>query len=120
MGIGVLNFINAVFTSITARRTELAMLQSVGMTGRQLKSMLFGEGAAYALITVLASVTIGIPISWLIVQALAGNMWFFKWNFSLAPSLLALPVLIVICAAIPLTCYRFIQKISLVERLRVE
>ncbi len=118
--IGILNFINAVFTSITARRTELAMLQSVGMTGKQLKTMLFGEGAACALITVTVSATAGIPISRLIVQALAGDLWFFKWNLDLAPTLVALPVLLVICAAIPLICYRFIQKTSMVERLRVE
>ena len=118
--IGILNFINAVFTSITSRRKELAMLQSVGMTGKQLKTMLFGEGAAYALITVLASATVGIPVSRLIVQALAGDMWFFRWNLNLTPTLAALPVLLAICAAIPLICYRFIQKTSVVERLRVE
>jgi hypothetical protein len=38
----------------------------------------------------------------------------------MTPTLAALPVLLVICAAIPLICYRFIQQQSLVERLRVE
>lgn len=48
--IGVLNFLNAVVTSILARRRELAMLQSVGMTGIQLKAMLFCEGMSYAIL----------------------------------------------------------------------
>ena len=34
--VGVLNFINAVLTGILARKRELAMLQSVGMTGKQM------------------------------------------------------------------------------------
>ena len=35
--VGVLNYFNAVLTSIYSRRREFAMLQSIGMTGRQLK-----------------------------------------------------------------------------------
>ena len=38
--VGVLNFINAVLTGILTRKRELAVLQSVGMTGKQLKTML--------------------------------------------------------------------------------
>ena len=38
--VGVLNFVNAVLTGILTRKRELAVLQSVGMTGKQLKTML--------------------------------------------------------------------------------
>ncbi len=41
--IGILNFINTMITSIQARKNELAVLQAVGMTGRQLRQMLTGE-----------------------------------------------------------------------------
>ena len=42
--IGILNFINSMMTSILSRHKELAMLQSVGMTGNQVKRMLMYEG----------------------------------------------------------------------------
>lgn len=42
--IGIANFINSVLTSIIIRRKEFAMLQSIGMTGKQLKRMLAWEG----------------------------------------------------------------------------
>ena len=42
--VGVLNFFNAILTGILARRREFAVLQSIGMTGRQLKGMLIWEG----------------------------------------------------------------------------
>ena len=42
--VGVLNFFNAVMTGILSRQKEFAMLQAVGMTGRQLKAMLIWEG----------------------------------------------------------------------------
>ncbi len=42
--IGILNFINAMLTSIISRRREFAMLQSIGMTNKQLNKMLILEG----------------------------------------------------------------------------
>lgn len=65
--IGILNFINSVITSVQTRRQELAVLQSVGMTGKQLKKMLIGEGLWYTAITVLITLTIGslITYGWL-------------------------------------------------------
>ena len=47
--VGVLNFFNSIVTGITARRRELAVLQSIGMTGRQLQTMLALEGLLYTL-----------------------------------------------------------------------
>ena len=42
--VGILNFFNAIMTGILARKREFAVLQSVGMTNRQLKQMLVQEG----------------------------------------------------------------------------
>ena len=36
--VGVLNFFNAILTGIMVRRREFAVLQSIGMTGKQLKT----------------------------------------------------------------------------------
>lgn len=47
--VGILNFFNAILTGIITRKREFAMLQSVGMTGKQLKTMLVYEGLFYAL-----------------------------------------------------------------------
>lgn len=43
--IGILNFINTIVTSIIARKGELAILQSIGMTEKQLKKLLIFEGS---------------------------------------------------------------------------
>lgn len=47
--VGVLNFFNAILTGIITRKREFAVLQSIGMTGKQLKTMLVYEGLFYAL-----------------------------------------------------------------------
>ena len=51
--IGILNFFNAILTGIAVRKREFAMLQSIGMTGKQLKTMLIIEGLLYTLSSVI-------------------------------------------------------------------
>jgi putative ABC transport system permease protein len=118
--IGVMNFINAVAASIITRRRELAMLQSVGMTGKQMRSTLFYEGVIYTVLTAFFTLSVGFGLSWLIVNVMAGQVWFFKQNLTVMPSVMSLVPLLFICAAVPLVCYAKLNRYSLVERLRVE
>ncbi len=118
--IGILNFINAVVASIIARRRELAMLQSVGMTGKQLRGTLFYEGVYYTALTAVFTLTAGLGIGRLIVQGIAGQVWFFRQSFTAMPSIYCAIPLFVICALVPLVCHKRLTKESLVERLRVE
>ncbi len=53
--VGIMNFINAELTSIMSRKRELAMLNSIGMTGKQIKSMLVMEGLFYGGNTIVIS-----------------------------------------------------------------
>ncbi|GHV40622.1 efflux ABC transporter permease [Clostridia bacterium] len=118
--IGVLNFVNAVIASIFSRRREFAMLQSIGMTGVQLRKTLFFEGAAYTALTAAFTLTIGLGCGWLIMRLIAGQVWFFKESFTALPSIICLPLLLVVCAAAPIVCYGSLNRSSVVERLRVE
>ena len=45
--VGVLNFFNTVMAGIIARKNEIAVLQAIGMTGKQVKEMLIIEGIIY-------------------------------------------------------------------------
>ena len=116
--IGILNFINAVITSIQTRRREFAVLQSVGMTGKQLRLMLIGEGICYIGGTALFTLTLGSLLGYGLVYAIANQMWFFTYHFVIAPVLLVLPVLFILAVLIPSACYRQMNKQSVVERLR--
>jgi putative ABC transport system permease protein len=118
--VGVLNFINTVVASVITRRRELAMLQSVGMTGKQLRGTLFFEGLFYTVMTLLFTFTAGVGISLLIVRVMAGQTWFFKEYLTVMPSVYSIIPLFLICAVVPLICYKWLIRESLVERLRVE
>lgn len=116
--IGILNFINSVITSVQTRRQELAVLQSIGMTGKQLQKMLIGEGLWYTVITAIVSLTLGTLITYGIVMGIACQMWFFSYHFMITPILLCIPVLTGLAVVIPMLCYRNMCRRSIVERLR--
>lgn len=116
--IGILNFINAVLTSIVARKKEFAMLQSVGMTRRQLKKMLCYEGMCYAGFSGLCAIVLGIVTSLVVVRAICTQLWFLSYRIVVWPLLLAIPVLLILGVAVPLVVHHATDRQSIVERLR--
>lgn len=116
--IGILNFVNSMLTSIITRRREFAMLQSIGMTGGQLRKMLMLEGLFYTAAAGAAALVLGILSSAVIVKAIAVNLWFFSYQFTILPLVLVVPVLLVIGVLLPLLVLRTVSRQSIVERLR--
>lgn len=116
--IGILNFINAMLTSIISRRREFAMLQSIGMTNKQLNKMLILEGLFYALVTIVTSIIFGSLVSLIIVKPIASSLWFYNYKFIISPILITAPILILISVFVPFIAYISVNKQSIVERLR--
>lgn len=116
--IGALNFANSMLTSILTRRREFAMLQSVGMTTGQLRKMLIMEGLYYTAASGVVSLILGIFVSLSVVSVLAGNMWFFSYQFTMLPLLVTIPVLLVLGCILPLPVLAMVEKQSIVDRLR--
>lgn len=116
--IGIANFVNSVLTSIITRKKEFAMLQSIGMTGKQLKRMLSFEGLYYSVGTIITSVILGVLSSVVIVRGISNGIWFFTYRFVMWPMLVIYPFLILLTVAIPALLYRQIAKVSIIERLR--
>ena len=118
--IGIVNFFNAMVTSVFARRGEFAMLQSVGMTNKQLKSMLALEGLVYACITIILSVIVSVFVSLTAIKIVSHNIWFFTFNFTLLPIVIIGPIFILISIAVPYFLCKYLAKESIIERLRAE
>lgn len=116
--VGILNFLNAILTGIMARKREFAVLQSVGMTGRQLNRMLITEGMVFAGSSVVITLILTIVMGPLASSVLEGMFWFFSYHFTVTPILLVAPVFLLIGAVIPLCSYHYVAKRSVVERLR--
>ena len=118
--VGLLNFINAVLTSIISRRHEFAVLQAIGMTGRQLKQMLMTEGIYYAGGSLLVSLALSCCIAPLLGASLGKLLWFFTFHFTLLPILAVLPFFVLFGLAIPLMTYQATANQSIVERIRAD
>ncbi len=117
--VGVLNFINSMVTAIVSRKKEFAMIQSVGMTKRQLRKMLICEGLDYAVITLLVSYIVSILAVGIGVRAMTAN-GFSTFHFTLMPLMICTPILLAFAVLIPFFCFKNLEKQSIVERLRTE
>ncbi len=116
--IGTMNFTNTTITSIMARKRELAMLQSVGMTKKQMLQMLFFEGISYTVLTACLTFTLGSFLIYYGIRSLLSGSSFATPNVTLLPSLLVLPILVLISMIVPLVSQKMIIGKSLVESLR--
>ena len=118
--VGVLNFINAILTGITARRRELAVLQSIGMTARQLRTMLALEGLFYTVGAALLALALIVVTAPFVGPGLNGLIWFFTYHFTIWPIAVVLPLFGALGILIPVLSCRAAQRHSVVERLRQE
>ena len=118
--VGVLNFFNAILTGITTRRRELAVLQSIGMTTRQLRIMLALEGLLYTVGAAVLALVLVVTTAPLLGPGLNKIFWFFTYRFTIWPIAVVLPLFALLGIAIPVLSSRAAQRYSVVERLRQE
>lgn len=115
--IGLLNYVNSMITAIISRKKEFAMIQSVGMTKKQLCKLLVYEGLNYAGLTIIVTYILSaLAVSIGVRAMVAGG--FTTFRFTLFPLVLCTPFLIGFALWIPYLCFKNLEKDSLVERLR--
>jgi len=118
--IGILNFINTILTSVLTRRRKLAILQSIGMTKKQLMAMLCLEGGYYVIFTMIISTLLTLVSSLFIVYPLCEKIWFLSFKFNFTALIIIFPMLFILGALVPYVIYCFIGKQSIIERLRMD
>lgn len=116
--VGILNFFNAIMTGILSRKREFAVLQSVGMTKRQLKLMLIYEGLFYAVGSIIASLILSVVLSPMLGNMMSAMFWFVTYHFTIMPVILIIPVFLLLGWLIPAVLYHAGKRQSIVENLR--
>ncbi len=117
--VGVLNFVNSMVTAIISRKKEFAMIQSVGMTKRQLRRMLTFEGFDYAGITLVISYILSAFVVGVVVRIITEGGYASTFHFTLLPLVICTPILIGLAVLIPYICFKNLEKQSVTERLRM-
>ncbi|KMZ55567.1 ABC transporter permease [Dorea sp. D27] len=115
--IGLMNYINTVSGNIQNRQTELSVMESVGMTEKQVKGMLIREGLLFAGISLFLTATVGLGVTYACYQSL--NYMGIAFHVPVLPVLAMAALVTFVCTMIPLAAYRMISgKKSIVERIR--
>lgn len=112
---GVANMVNTVTTDVMARKAEYAAMQSIGMTGRQMKRDIFAKYAGLTAVSLITAAAVGAVLSYMI-----GTDAIF--NFSIGAFGQALGIFLFLslglCMAMAELLTRVMNKKSVVERLR--
>ncbi|GGD72387.1 FtsX-like permease family protein [Paenibacillus nasutitermitis] len=116
--IGILNFISTMFTSVVVRKHEFAVMESIGMTRRQLRKMLLLEGMGYAVISTLLISSLGTLISYGAYHVFSQEADYAIYTFPTIPLLIAFVLVFASCLSVPIIAYNRSKKMSIVERLR--
>ncbi len=118
--IGCINLINTMITGIVTRKREFGVLQAIGLSGRQLEKMLFGEGLFFTAGTLLIAATLGnlfgyLFFTWARNLRISG-VWEYRYPLR---ETLGLAVLLT-CAQLLITVIlrRRMRRESLIERIR--
>lgn len=116
----LLNLVNTLITNLISRQQEFGILQSVGMSSRQLSKMLSLECLLYIGGTLLIALGIGTPAGILTCTLFSrvGLFGTLTYRFPLLQILLFAVALLVVQAVFSLASVRFCRKQSLVERIK--
>lgn len=115
--IGILNYINTMTGNIQSRKTELAVLESIGMTDRQRNRMLILEGLFFAAASLLVTATAGLGVTFVVYQSM--NYMQVPFVVPLWPTVGMAVSAVAVCAGIPAAAgAAMIREGSAVERLR--
>lgn len=114
--LAVLNYLNMMAASIQNRLKEFAILESIGMTTKQIRQMIILEGLDYAIISLVLSVIAGIPLSYIVFNGL--NVYSLPFVVPWFNNLVLFLGVLLICVSVPVILLKKINRLTIIEQLR--
>lgn len=118
--LGIMNFINLMSASVQSRKSELSMLESIGMTKKQIIGMLIREGLSYSIVSIAIVLTAGYAFTRYTVHVISSSVEFASYDFPGALVDGICFIVLLICVLVPYFMYRSIAKNELSYRIRYE
>ena len=117
----LVNLINTLMTNLIARQQEFGILQSVGLSDKQLSKMLTMECFCYVAVTLLITLIVGGLAGFLLVIILGKTEIFGQlvYQFPIWELLVFATLLMFVQALYSIYAIRSIRKQSLVERIKI-
>lgn len=104
--IGIINYANNVTASILSRKKEFSIMQSLGMTGKQLRTMVMWEGIFHVVCAFVIISVFGSASALFLEQAVHKHVSYFSKYYPIKETLLMMFCWLLICIAIPLISLR--------------
>lgn len=115
----VINLINTVITSMVTRKKEIAILQSMGMTKKQVNKMIVSENIWLAIPNCLASSIIGPSLAYIAIKLFEKfDMNYMEFKLPILAIVAYLLISILIPTIIAISCIKIFNQESIVDRLR--
>lgn len=112
--ITVLNIVNSISMSVTARTREYGAMRAVGMDGGQLTRMIAAEAATYAVSGSLFGIALGLPLHKLLYDRLiTAHFPYYSWEFPTAA------LVFIVCFIVLATACAFIAPSRRLRRMAV-
>lgn len=116
--LSLLNFVNMMSASIQNRSKEFAILESIGMTRKQIRKMITSESLCYAGLSIILSSLIGLPASYLVFDSF--NLYGILFSFPVGRNLILCVFMAVVCVFTSLLILKGSEKETIIELLRKE
>lgn len=115
---GVINFINLMITNIITRKKEYAVMQSIGMTTKQLIRLIVNEGLLYALSSAVLGIVLSVLVGGTMIKIICNAIWFMTYKLLLWSAITLSVVTIILSGVIPVIVFKSFNKESIVEKIR--
>lgn len=117
---GIMNFTNLMIANVITRKKEYAIMQSVGMTTKQLTKMVMCEGLYYALCSAVLGVILALVLGATMMRSICGSIWFMDFGLIWWPAVALSFLTIVLSGVISIIIFKSFNRESIVEKIRKE
>lgn len=116
MLLAISNYLNMMSASIQNRSKEFAVLESIGMTRKQIKRMAVAESLCYGILSIAVATIVGLPVSYFVFENV--NIYRIPFSFPIVNNMILFLFIIIICILSTLLILRTTKDQSIIELLR--
>lgn len=100
MGVAFIGILSAMLALQLERARELATLRALGMTPRQVGSMITLQSGGIGLMSGIASIPLGVVMAWVLIEVINRRAFGWQIDMSVAPGVLATSVVFAVVTAV--------------------
>jgi len=100
IGVAFIGILGAMLALQLERAREFALLRALGMTPRQIGSMITGQTAVIGLLSGLAAVPLGVVMAWILIKVINRRAFGWQIDMQTAPDVLLSAVVFAVAASL--------------------